>query len=99
VTADRDGGHVRVTEGGRRLARTRHNLGAAGLTMAGWRAAGRETMGRGRRGRRFRRTVAGIPTAVFRARLTAQAHRHGIQLYAVNPAYERLGRPALAQTL
>ena len=44
-------------------------------------------MGRGRRGKRFRKTVAGIPTAVFRNRLTAQTHRHGIRLYAVNPAY------------
>ena len=44
-------------------------------------------MGRGQRGRRFRKTVAGIPTAVFRSRLTAQTHRHGIRLYAVNPAY------------
>jgi hypothetical protein len=44
-------------------------------------------MGRGSRGKRFRKTVAGIPTAVFRNRLTAQAHRHGIGLYAVNPAY------------
>jgi hypothetical protein len=31
------------------------------LDFADARAAGRETMGRGRRGRRFRRTVAGIP--------------------------------------
>jgi IS605 OrfB family transposase len=51
------------------------------------RASGRETMGRGRRGKRFRRTVAGIPTAVFRHRLAAQAHAAGIELLAVNPAY------------
>jgi IS605 OrfB family transposase len=57
------------------------------LNFAYARTVGRETMGRGRRGRRFRTTVAGIPTSVFRARLTAQACRHGIQLYAVNPAY------------
>jgi IS605 OrfB family transposase len=57
------------------------------LNFADARAAGRETMGRGRRGRRFRRTVAGIPTAVFRNRLTAQTHKHGIRLWAVNPAY------------
>jgi hypothetical protein len=44
-------------------------------------------MGRGRHGRRFRKTVAGIPTAVFRSRLTAQTHKHGISLWAVNPAY------------
>jgi hypothetical protein len=57
------------------------------LHFADARATGRETMGRGRRGRRFRRTVAGIPTAVFRRRLTAQVHKHGIALWAVNSAY------------
>jgi hypothetical protein len=51
------------------------------------RQTGRETMGRGQRGKRFRRTVAGIPTAVFRNRLTGQASRHRIRLLAVNPAY------------
>jgi IS605 OrfB family transposase len=57
------------------------------LDFADARATGRETMGRGSRGKRFRRTVAGIPTAVFRNRLCGQAHRHGIRLFAVNPAY------------
>jgi IS605 OrfB family transposase len=57
------------------------------LDFADARATGRETMGRGRRGKRFRKTVAGIPTAVVRRRLTAQARRHGIRLWAVNPAY------------
>jgi IS605 OrfB family transposase len=57
------------------------------LNFADARNAGRETMGRGSRGKRFRKTVAGIPTAVFRNRLSGQAHRHGIALYAVNPAY------------
>jgi IS605 OrfB family transposase len=57
------------------------------LDFADARTTGRETMGRGSRGKRFRKTVAGIPTAVFRNRLTAQAHRHGVRLYAVNPAY------------
>ena len=57
------------------------------LDFADARTTGRETMGRGQRGKRFRRTVAGIPTAVFRNRLTAQTSRHGIRLYAVNPAY------------
>jgi IS605 OrfB family transposase len=51
------------------------------------RDTGRETMGRGARGKRFRKTVAGIPTAVFRNRLSAQTHRQGIRLFAVNPAY------------
>lgn len=57
------------------------------LDFADARTRGRETMGRGKRGKRFRKSVAGIPTAAFRNRLTAQASRHGIQLLAVNPAY------------
>ena len=39
------------------------------LNFADARTMGRETMGRGQRGKRFRKTVAGIPTAVFRNRL------------------------------
>jgi IS605 OrfB family transposase len=57
------------------------------LDFADARTVGRETMGRGSRGKRFRNTVTGIPTAVFRNRLSAQTHRHGIRLFAVNPAY------------
>jgi hypothetical protein len=57
------------------------------LNFTDARATGREIMGRGRRGKRFRSTVAGIPTAVFRRRLTAQAHKQGVALWAVNPAY------------
>ena len=51
------------------------------------RQQGRETMGRGQHGKRFRRTVAGIPTAAIRGRLTAMASRASIRLIAVNPAY------------
>jgi IS605 OrfB family transposase len=68
----------------------RHNISAIAvedLDFADARSIGRETMGRGSRGKRFRRAVAGIPTAVFRNRLAAQTYRHGIRLYAVNPAY------------
>lgn len=68
----------------------RHGTGTIAiedLDFADARQTGRETMGRGQRGKRFRSTVAAIPTAVFRNRLTAQTHRHGIRLYAVNPAY------------
>jgi hypothetical protein len=57
------------------------------INFADARDIGRETMGRGQRGKRFRRTVSGIPTAVFRDRLTAQTHRHDISVLAVNPAY------------
>jgi hypothetical protein len=31
--------------------------------------------------------VADLPTAVFRRRLSGQAHKHRIRLWAVNPAY------------
>ena len=51
------------------------------------RTTGRETMGRGRSGKRFRRTVAGIPTAKFRSRLVAMAATAGIAVIAVDPAY------------
>jgi len=68
----------------------RHGTGTIAvedLNFADARQSGRETMGRGQRGKRFRRTVAGIPTAVFRNRLTGQSSRHRIRLLAVNPAY------------
>jgi hypothetical protein len=57
------------------------------LDFADARAAGRETLGRGKRGKRFRRTVAGIPTAKFRTRLTAMAACRGIAIIGVDPAY------------
>ena len=67
-----------------------HGIGSIAvedLDFVDARTAGRETMGRGHRGKRFRKTVSGIPTAVFRNRLSAQTSRHGIGLFAVNPAY------------
>jgi len=57
------------------------------LDFADARATGRETMGRGRRAKQFRRTVAGIPTARFRTRLTSMAARRGIAVIGVDPAY------------
>ncbi|MFZ3497495.1 hypothetical protein ACODT5_30450 [Streptomyces sp. 5.8] len=51
------------------------------------RATGRETMGRGKRGKTFRRTVAGLPTAKFRDRLAGMAHHAGLVVVAVDPAY------------
>lgn len=51
------------------------------------RAVGRETMGRGKRGKAFRRTVAGIPTAKFRERLRGMAYQQGLAVIAVDPAY------------
>ncbi|UFS93617.1 hypothetical protein [Nocardia huaxiensis] len=57
------------------------------LNFADARATGRETMGRGRRGKRFRHAVAGIPTARFRDRLCAMAARRMLAVVAVDPAY------------
>ena len=51
------------------------------------RHTGRETMGRGRKGKRFRRTVAGMPTGKFRDFLAAMAYNRGITVAAVDPAY------------
>jgi IS605 OrfB family transposase len=57
------------------------------LDFADARATGRETLGSGARGKRFRRAVAGIPTAKFRTRLTAMAARRGIAVIGVDAAY------------
>jgi IS605 OrfB family transposase len=68
----------------------RHNCTAIvveNLDFADARATGRETLGRGRRGKRLRRTIAGIPTRRFRDRLIAMATRRGIAVIGVDPAY------------
>ena len=57
------------------------------LNFADARATGRETMGRGARGRRFRKTVAGIPTGKLRDRLGAMVPRAGLTLVAIDPAH------------
>ena len=57
------------------------------LNFTDARTTGRETMGRGRRGKTFRRTVAGIPTAQFRTWLTSMAANRGVWIIAVDPAY------------
>ena len=67
-----------------------HNCSAMvieNLDFADARATGRETLGRGKRGKRLRRTIAGIPTARFRTRLTGMASRRGIAVIGVDPAY------------
>ncbi|MGW2371898.1 hypothetical protein [Kitasatospora sp. NPDC001683] len=72
-----------------RTAREHHCAGIAieNLGFDDARTTGRETMGRGARGKRFRRTVAGIPTAKFRERLRAMAYHQGLVVIAVDPAY------------
>jgi IS605 OrfB family transposase len=57
------------------------------LDFADARATGRETLGRDKRGKRLRRTVAGIPTRRLRDRMVAMAARRGIAVIGVDPAY------------
>jgi hypothetical protein len=57
------------------------------LGFADARAAGRETLGRGRRGRRLRRAITGMPTGRFRDRLVLMAHHQGLWVVAEDPAY------------
>jgi IS605 OrfB family transposase len=61
------------------------------LDFAQVRAEGRERAGsrpsRGRRGRAFRRLVAGIPTGKLRDRLVQMAANAGLHVLVVDPAY------------
>ncbi|WP_315894467.1 hypothetical protein [Streptomyces sp. P9(2023)] len=72
-----------------RIAKQHHCAGIAieNLGFDDARATGRETMGRGGRGKTFRRAVAGIPTAKFRERLRSMAFHAGLVVIAVDPAY------------
>jgi hypothetical protein len=83
-------GHLRqaITD----LIRIAHEHHCAGIAIENLgfddaRTTGRETMGRGDRGKKFRRTVAGIPTARFRERLRSMAYHQGLVVIAVDPAY------------
>jgi hypothetical protein len=62
-------------------------IGIENLDFADTRQVGRETLGRGRRGKRFRRVVGGIPTRQFRDRLTQMAANRGIAVVAVDPGW------------
>ncbi len=71
------------------VARARR-VGAVAIEDLGFadaRAAGRETLGRGRRGKRRRRVISGIPTGRFRDRLVQMAHNQGLWVVAADPAY------------
>ncbi|MDX3103052.1 hypothetical protein [Nonomuraea angiospora] len=73
------------------LIRIARQHGCAGIAIENLgfddvRNLGRESMGRGRRGKAFRRTVAGIPTARFRERLRGMACHRGLVVIAVDPA-------------
>jgi hypothetical protein len=71
------------------LARA-HGVQAVAIENLGFadvRAAGRETLGRGRRGKLRRRMIIGIPTGMFRDRLVQMAHNQGLWVVAEDPAY------------
>jgi hypothetical protein len=57
------------------------------LDFADVRQVGRETLGRGRRGKQFRRVVAGIPTRRFRDLLVGMAANARLWVVAVDPAW------------
>jgi hypothetical protein len=57
------------------------------LDFADARQSGRETLGRGRRGKRFRRSISGIPTRRFRTLLVGMAANHGLSVVAVDPGW------------
>jgi hypothetical protein len=64
-----------------------HALLVEDLDFADARQTGRETLGRGARGKRFRRTVAGLPTRQFRDLLAGMAANAGLSVVAVDPAW------------
>jgi hypothetical protein len=72
-----------------RLARAHgcRSVTVENLDFTDVRQAGRETLGRGRRGRRFRRTISGIPTRRFRDLLVGMATNAGLWVIAVDPGW------------
>ncbi|HWF69978.1 MAG TPA: hypothetical protein VG187_10510, partial [Mycobacterium sp.] len=90
LSASRRDGRVRAAITALLNHAQQHNCSAIvveNLDFADARATGRETLGRGRHGKRLRRTVAGIPTRKFRTRLSGMAARRGIAVIGVDPAY------------
>jgi hypothetical protein len=63
------------------------SLTVENLNFADARHTGRETLGRGRRGRRLRHTVSGMPTRQFRDLLVGMAANAGLWIIAVDPAW------------
>ena len=72
-----------------RLARAHgcRSVTVENLDFTDVRQAGRETLGRGGRGRWFRRTVSGIPTRRFRNLLVGMAANAGLWVIAVDPGW------------
>jgi hypothetical protein len=85
----RDGRLRAATGATLRLAATRgcRSILVENLDFADARQRGRETLGRGRRGKSFRRIVTGIPTRRFRDLLVGMASSHGIWVIAVDPGW------------
>jgi hypothetical protein len=63
------------------------SLTVENLDFADARHTGRETLGRGRRGKALRRVVAGMPTRQFRDLLVGMAANAGLWIIAVDPAW------------
>jgi hypothetical protein len=70
-----------ATEGGCR------SIVVENLNFADARQTGRETLGRGRRGKRFRRMISGIPTRAFRDLVVGMATNSGLWVIAVDPGW------------
>jgi hypothetical protein len=72
-----------------RLARTCECLSVTveNLDFADVRRVGRETLGRGKRGKRFRQTVSGIPSRRFRDLLVGMAANASMWIIAVDPGW------------
>ena len=88
-----------------RLAKTNdcRSVMVEDLDFGDARQVGREALGRGRRGKRFRRTVAGMPTRRFRDLLAGMATNAGLWVIAVDPGWtsrwgERQWRAPLNQS-
>ena len=63
------------------------SLTVENLNFADARHTGRETLGRGARGRAFRRVVSGMPTRRLRELLVGMAANRGLWIIAVDPAW------------
>ena len=72
--------HIAVTNGCKTLV-------VENLNFADVRQVGRETLGRGRRSKRFRKIVLGIPTRKFRLALVSMAANRGLWVIAVDPGW------------
>jgi hypothetical protein len=72
-----------------RLAKTHgcHSVTVENLDFTDARQTGRETLGRGKKGKRFRSTVSGMPTRRFRDLLVGMATNHGLWIIAIEPAW------------